>query len=202
MQLAVRRRLEDLFRTSAFPGSCPVPFTPAASGKLSFHPYTAIRLPPGARTILVLLTTGSRCIAALVSTRMIVTRVFLPTIPQSLFRGSVFDGYLEMSTDNHSGSLTFHAVDCLAFKGTHDTFLTYNQRMAGLGSFLRSVGPAQEEDQLAAKMKIVAAETVPLHSMPRDGTWIVMPDELGLRPARNNPDMYIICMDDLGALLP
>lgn len=196
MQTAVRQRLEAMFHTSGFPGTCPVPFTPAASGKLHTYPYTAVRLPPGARTLLMLLTVGTRCIAVLVSTRMIVTRVFLPTIPQSLFRGSVFDGFLETSHD----STTFHAVDCLAFKGSHDRTLSYNQRMIGLGSFLQSVGPA--EDQPSSGMRIKQAETRPLRLMPKSGTWIAMPEDLGLYPARNCPDMYIICMDDVSRLLP
>ncbi len=108
----------------------------------------------------------------------------------------MFDGYLETSHN----SMTFHAVDCLAFKGCHDRTFSYNQRMAGLGSFMQSVGPA--DDQLSSGMRIRIAESLPLRLMPKSGTWIAMPENLGLYPARNHPDMYIICMDDISTLLP
>lgn len=197
MQMAVRERLHDLFRTNAFPGSSPVPFTPAASPKLFNYPYRAVRLPPGTRSLLVLVTVHGRCIAALVSLRLTVTRIPMHTLPQSMFKGTVLDGHLQRA----DGRMTFHATDCLAFKGIHNRTFSYNQRMIGLMAVvdaLRVQSGKQDFDRVA----VSAAESLPLHGMPRQGTWIAVPEDLGLRPGAPHPDMYILCMDDLATMLP
>ena len=194
-QLAVRRELEHLFGTAEFPGGQASPFTKAATWKLQTYPYTAIQMPDGARSLLVLVTVNGRCMAALVSRGMVVTRAHLPTVPQSLFKGSVFDGFLDKS----GGSLLFTVTDCLAFKGHHDRRLSFCQRMAGCSFLLNAIEPGQAGTEGTLQLQD-SSRTQPCN-VPASGTWMLVPDLVGFAAARVQPDAYVVCLDDVHGML-
>ncbi len=190
MQVAVLRELERLMGTANFPGCTHAPFTSDASWKVATYPYHAMAIPPGARTVLALLTVNGQSIAVTVSARMVVTRAHLPTLPKSMFAGSVFDGYLERSDT----VLRFRASDCLAFKGVCDTRFNLNRRMAGVSALLNSIAGSGDD---RARLCVEGCERQPLATVPRVGTWLFCPEDLGFRPGRLQPDTYVACLDDV-----
>ena len=198
MQLGVLRELQRIMGTPDFPGCTHAPFTGDIAWKMAAYPYHAMEIPAGSRTVLALLTVNGTSMAVTVSRRMVVTRATLPTIPKSLFRGSVFDGYLD-----HGGtSLCFWVSDCLAYKGTCDTRFTLNQRHAGVVGLLNGLTPDQGDRAAhSSQLPVKACVCEPLASVPRRGTWLLCPEDLGFRPGKLQPDTYVACMDDVPRLI-
>lgn len=194
MQLAVQDELRRLMGLPGFPGYQAVPFTKEAAQKIKRHPYHAMNIPSGARGLLALLTVHGRSIAVTISQRMTVTRAELPSLPQSLFKGSVFDGYLQRSAD----SIQFLISDCLAFKGLSVAHLTLHQRLAGVTGFTNDTTCSGIFPSL---LHIGACARVDMHALPRSGTWLFCPEMLGFGPGKVQPDTYVACLDDVKALL-
>ncbi len=194
MQLAVQRELERLMGVEGFPACTHAPFTSEAAWKVCAYPYHAKRVPPGGRAVLALLTINSRSLAVTVSPSLVVTKAHLPTIPQSLFRGSLFDGYLRRTDED----VRFYLSDCLAFKGSSNAALSYDQRCSGVGYLFHSIDSRSDD---RAFLGIMTCVTSPIDLIPRRGTWILCPEELGFQPGKLQPDTYVVCMDDVKELL-
>ena len=177
-----------------FPGCQPVPFTKDAAHKIKRHPYHAMNIPSGARGLLALITVHGRSIAVTISQRMTVTRAELPSLPQSLFKGSVFDGYLQRTAD----SIKFLVSDCLAFKGLSVAHLTLHQRLAGVTGFTNDTKCSALFSSL---LQVGTCARVDMHALPCTGTWLFCPEMLGFGPGKVQPDTYVACLDDVKALL-
>ena len=176
-----------------FPGYQALPFTREAVTKIKAHPYHAMNLPGGARCMLALLTVHGRSIAVTISQHMVVTKVELPNLPQSLFKGSLFDGSLQRHC-----SIVFCISDCIAFKGLAVAHLTLNQRLAAVTGFMNmlpctSPGPTQ--------LQVHACARVAISELPGSGTWMLCPEMLGFKPGKVQQDTYVACLDDVRALL-
>ncbi|KAK9816139.1 hypothetical protein WJX74_007177 [Apatococcus lobatus] len=202
MQLAVLRELQRVVGTHKFPGCTHAPFTGDAAWKVVAYPYHAMRIPPGARALLALLTVDGQSMAVTVSKRMVVTGARLPTIPKSLFRGSVFDGYMEQG-----GPVPrFWVSDCLAYKGICDTRFSLNQRMAGVTGLSNALNPVEEDvssppAKPPSQMLVEPCVRRSLAEVPRSGTWLLCPEDLGFRPGKLQPDTYVACLDDVAQLI-
>lgn len=208
-QYAVKKELERLFHTHNFPAPIPLPFTPSSTSvwKLNNYPYQACRQPTGAKVLLALLNIPGahghpRSVAVLVSASMVVTRVQLPNLPQSLFRGTVFDGYLDRSQPE----LKYTLMDCLAFKGRHDPSLDFFARRALLCAFLNSMATHQADKNDAAPssglLAVSQSDIMPIVGMPSEGTWFLVPQDKGVIVGKVSPDLYVVCFDDVRSMLP
>lgn len=195
MQLAVHEELHQLMGTGGFPGSTHLPFTKEAAWKVCAHQYHAMRVPAGRRCVLALLTLkGGRSIAVTVGLGMTCAAAQVQTLPQSLFKGSVFDGYLQQSPDSNKS--TFFVSDCLAFKGSRTCKYTLNQRLASVMFLLTSCTAGED-----TVMTLQSCERVGVDALPREGTWLFCPEQLGFTPGKVQPDTYLACLDDVKALL-
>ncbi|KAK9827059.1 hypothetical protein WJX74_004950 [Apatococcus lobatus] len=191
MQLAVHQELERLMGTVAYPGSIHLPFTKEAAWKVCAHPYHAMRVPAGQRCVLALLTLGGgRSIAVTVGLGMTCAPAEIQTLPQSLFKGSVFDGYLQKSGGD--GTATFFVSDCLAYKGSKTCKYNLNQRLASVMSLLNSSASLEKD----AVVTLESCERVGIRDLPEEGTWLLCPELLGFAPGKVQPDTYVALRHD------
>lgn len=108
----VTTELAGLTGVHAFPGTHPTMLSSDDLWKLTQHPYKVAIRPAGLRMLLCFMTIDSRTVAVLVSENMMVVRATMARVSFSMFRGSVFDGFVTIGED---GSVSFQVFDCLAF---------------------------------------------------------------------------------------
>lgn len=194
IQLAIHEALRAMLGPSSFPVALQVPFTKEAVTKIKSHPYQAISIPPGTRTLLCLLTVNGRSLATLVSQRMTVTKAQLPTLSQSLFKGSVFDGYMQRDSEG----IHFWVSDCLAFKGMSVNHLNLLQRLAGVSALMNQLRGVEPDKSMVTIHDCPRTDT---RLLPNEGCFVLAPEMLGFVPGRIQPDTYFVCLDDVKAML-
>lgn len=200
MQLAVHRQLAHLFGTRDFPAPIALPFQPAVAWKLFSYQYSAYKVPPGDKSLLMFLTVKGQTLAVAVSQNMVVTALQVPTLPQSLFKGSVFEGHFDLAHADPCFSVT----DCLAFKGHSYTGHSLEQRMAGI-TFLQWA-LADEEGQVphapCVCITFVDRVAVGSASLPNEGTWKLCPVDRGAPAGRVQGDTYVVALGNIFGWLP
>lgn len=123
----VTQELAHLTGVHAFPGAHPTMLTSEDLWKLTQHPYKVAIRPFGLRMLLCFMTIDCRTVAVLVSENMMIVRATMSRVGFSMFRGSVFDGFVTIGED---GSVNFQVFDCLAFKGA-DASLNFHDSRYG-----------------------------------------------------------------------